>query len=244
MADEITVPILPCRSIDEVEEFYVALGFTRTYRQVRPNPSLGLRREDIHLQFCGIPGFVAEDSYGSCIVSVPDTGVLFHAFAEGLRSAYGKLPVSGIPRITRPRKRKNADDLAGFTIVDPGGNWIRVFPSSKDASSKDASQEEPPAGKLATALRNAVVVGDSKGDHRQAAKILDGALARAGDAPDAELVEALLYRAEIALTLSDRERAGELLARARAIPLEAAERERLAEALAGADDLEAILSSG
>ncbi|MFF3441350.1 VOC family protein [Streptosporangium sp. NPDC002721] len=239
MANEITVPILPCRSIDEVEEFYLALGFTRTYRQDRPYPCLGLRREDIHLQFCGIPGFKPEDSYGSCIISVPDTGVLFRAFAEGIRSAYGKLPVSGIPRITRPRKRKNADNLAGFTVVDPGGNWIRIFPS---AAPEEA--EEPPASKLATSVRNAVVMGDSRGDPQQAAKILDGALARAGDAPKADLVEALLYRAEMALALSDREGAGELLARVRAIPLDAAERERLAETLAGADDIEAVLSAG
>ncbi|MGJ6963076.1 hypothetical protein ACSDR0_14310 [Streptosporangium sp. G11] len=127
----------------------------------------------------------------------------------------------------------------GATVVDPGGNWIRIFPSSKDAS-----REEPSGGRLATALQNAVVIGDSHGDHRQAAKILDGALARAGDAPNVELVEALLYRAELALTLSDRERAGELLARVRAIPLDAAERERLAESLAGADDIEAALAAG
>jgi len=43
LANELTVPALPCRSIDEIEAFYTALGFTRTYRQVRPNPYLALR---------------------------------------------------------------------------------------------------------------------------------------------------------------------------------------------------------
>ncbi|MDH2424348.1 VOC family protein [Sphaerisporangium sp. TRM90804] len=239
MADETTVPILPCRSIDEVEEFYLVLGFTRTFRQVRPNPYLALRREDLHLHFFGMPGFEPNDSYGSCVVTVPDTGALFQAFADGMRSAYGKLLISGIPRMTRPRKRKNAGDLAGFTVVDPGGNWIRIFPSAKAAE-----PEEPAPGRLAEALRNAVVIGDSHGDHRQAAKVLDGALARAQDPPNADLVEALLYRAELALTLADRERAGELLARVRELTLDAAERERLAGSLAGADDLERILSAG
>ncbi|MEV4379640.1 VOC family protein [Streptosporangium sp. NPDC049644] len=239
MANETTVPALPCRSIDEIEEFYTALGFIRTYRQVRPSPYLALRREDIHLHFFAMPGFNPEDSYGTCIITVPDTGVLFRAFAEGMRSAYGKLLISGIPRMTRPRKRKNADNLAGFTVVDPGGNWLRIFPSSTDAI-----QQEPPAGRLATALRNAVVMGDSRGDHQQAAKILDGALARAQDPPSVDLVEALLYRAEMAIALSDRERAGELLTRVREMPLDASARERLSESLAGADDLEAILAAG
>ncbi|MEV0109445.1 hypothetical protein AB0H42_24335 [Nocardia sp. NPDC050799] len=26
--------------------------------------------------------------------------------------------------MTRPRKRKNADNHSGFTVIDPGGNWI------------------------------------------------------------------------------------------------------------------------
>jgi catechol 2,3-dioxygenase-like lactoylglutathione lyase family enzyme len=242
VANELTVPALPCRSIDEVEAFYAALGFARTYRQVRPNPYLALQREDIALHFFGMPEFDPQDSYGTCLVFVPDIGGLFQTFAEGMRSTYGKLLVSGIPRMTRPRKRKNAAGLTGFTIVDPGGNWIRIFPLPKDANAK---QEEPPTSKLATTLQHAVVMGDSKGDHQQAAKILDGALARAQDPTTVDLVEALLYRAEIALTLADREHAGELLARVRELEpsLDASERERLTEALASAADLEAVLSA-
>lgn len=247
MANELTVPALPCRSIDEVEAFYAALGFTRTYRQARPNPYLVVQREDIALHFFGMPEFDPEDSYGSCLVFVPDIGGLFQTFAEGMRSTYGKVLVSGIPRMTRPRKRENAGGLSGFTVVDPGGNWIRIFPLPKDAKNakQNAKQEESPTSKLATALQHAVVMGDSKGDHRQAAKILDGALARAQDPTMVDLVEALLYRAEIALTLADRERAGELLARVHELEpsLDASERERLTEALTSATDLEAVLSA-
>ena len=247
MANELTVPALPCRSIDEVEAFYAALGFTRTYRQVRPNPYLAVRWEDIELHFFGMPDFDPQDSYGTCLVFVPDIGRLFQTFAEGMRSAYGKLPVSGIPRMTRPRKRKNAGNLSGFTIVDPGGNWIRISTKkSKDLDENEAwIQDDPTASKLAAALQNAVVIGDSHGDHRQAAKVLDGALARAQDPPKVDLVEALLYRTEIAVRLSDRERARELLARVRELELslDASERERLTEALASAADLEAVLSA-
>jgi catechol 2,3-dioxygenase-like lactoylglutathione lyase family enzyme len=248
MANELTVPALPCRSIDEVETFYTALGFTRTYRQVRPNPYLALRWEDIELHFFGMPPeFNPEDSYGTCLVFVPDIASTFDAFAEGMRGVYGKLLVSGIPRMTRPRKRRNAGGLTGFTIVDPGGNWIRLsVRESKDLDEHEAWKQSPAsASKLAAALQNAVVMGDSHGDHPQAAKILDGALARAQDPPKVDLVEALLYRAEIALTLSDRERARELLTRVRELEpfLDASERERLIQALAGADDLKAALSA-
>ena len=55
MANEITVPLLPCRSIDEIVEFYGMLGFSQTYYQVLPNPYVALKREDIQLHFFGMP---------------------------------------------------------------------------------------------------------------------------------------------------------------------------------------------
>jgi catechol 2,3-dioxygenase-like lactoylglutathione lyase family enzyme len=146
VANELTVPALPCRSIDEIEAFYTALGFTRTYRRVRPNPYLALRWEDIELHFFGIPDFDPQDSYGTCLVFVPDIGSTFRAFAEGMWGVYGKLLVSGIPRMTRPRNRKNAGGLTGFTVVDPGGNWIRFsVRESKDLGERKAwSRPRPP----------------------------------------------------------------------------------------------------
>ncbi|MFC4947945.1 hypothetical protein [Pseudonocardia sp. GCM10023141] len=245
MANEITVPLLPCRSIDEIVEFYTMLGFDRTYYQLRPYPCVGLQREDLQLQFFGMPDFRPEDSYGSCVVLVSDTGALFDAFAAGMRKAHGKVLVSGIPRMTRPRKRKNVGDVAGFSIVDPGGNWIRIFHNTAAAGNDTAAagdNTDEPAGHLAKAMRNAVVLGDSKGDTRQAARILDSALTRhGGSAPVTDLMEALAYRGELALRAEDTTAARDVLARARALTLSAAERERLVEALAGLDDLEAVL---
>lgn len=237
MAHEITVPLLPCRSIDEIDEFYTMLGFTRTYYQARPYPCVGLQREDLQLQFFGMPDFRPEDSYGSCVVVVPDTQQLFEAFAAGMRAVHGKLLLSGIPRITRPRKRKNADNHSGFTVVDPGGNWIRIF-RAPGTGGTDA----PAVGKLAKALENAVVLGDSKGDNQQAAKILDATLAREQDrASAAELVEALAYRAELALRAEDTATAIDTLTRARGVRLTEAERRELTTHLAGLDDLAAAV---
>jgi hypothetical protein len=125
---------LPCADVDGITEFYAMLGFERTYCQLRPNPYVALRREDLHLHFFGIPGFDPERSYGSCVVQVPDIGGLFEAFAAGMRAVHGKLLVAGIPRLTRPRARKNAGGVTGFSVVDPGGNWIRIVPPAATAT--------------------------------------------------------------------------------------------------------------
>jgi hypothetical protein len=234
MANEMTVPLLPCASIDDIAAFYTALGFSSTYRQTRPNPYVALRREDLHLHFFGMDGFDPADSYGSCLVVVDDIGELHRAFAAGMRAAYGKVLVSGIPRMTRPRVRKNADGMSGFSVVDPGGNWIRI--TERAPSTPPAPVRQSP---LATALANAVVQADSRGDHAQAAKILDGALGRPGADDDPEgLAEVLVYRAEVALALHDPATATAMLDRADGVDLTAEARSRLEGAV---EDLRAAL---
>jgi hypothetical protein len=111
-----TIPPLPCASIDEIAKFADHLGFRVTYRQVRPNPYVALDRDGLELHYFGIPGFLPEDSYGSCVVITDDIEALFDAFAAGLRAAYGKLPVSSFPRITRPAGERT-------TTTEPGSAW-------------------------------------------------------------------------------------------------------------------------
>lgn len=238
MANEVTVPLLPCASIDDIVAFYGALGFSTTYMQRRPNPCVGLQREDLHLQFFEIAGFDPEQSYGSCLVLTSDIAELHGAFAAGMRAAYGKVLVSGMPRMTRPRARKNADGLGGFSVIDPGGNWIRVFQST----ARPPTPAPAPAGRLAKALANAIVLADSKGDVGQAVRILDSALARpqADDDPVTH-VEALVYRAELAMALHDRETAAEMLARVEHIALNADETARAAATFEIAADLATAL---
>lgn len=98
MANEVTIPLLPCASIDEVAEFYVMLGFAVTYRQYRPNAYLSVRREEINLHFFGIPGYQADQSYSSCLIQVEDPRELHDAFAAGMREVYGQVLITGIPR--------------------------------------------------------------------------------------------------------------------------------------------------
>ena len=92
--------------------------------------------------------FDPADSYGSVIVVVPDPDGLYRDFAAGLRAAPGKLPVAGIPRILRPRKKYGA--VRGFTVVDPGGNWLRI--------SKLGESDEQDSAEVADGLAQIVYV--------------------------------------------------------------------------------------
>jgi hypothetical protein len=235
----VTVPLLPCASIDDIETFYGVLGFRTTYKQRKPYACVGVQREDLHLQFFEIAGFDPEQSYGSCLVITADIEGLHRAFVAGMRAAYGKVLVSGTPRMTRPRARKNADGVGGFSVIDPGGNWIRVF---RDAAAAPVPAATP-GGRLAKALANAVVQADSRGNVGQAVRILDSALARphAADDDPVERVEVLVYRAELAMVVHDPKTAAEMLARARSVTLTEDESERAAPAFDNATELAAAL---
>jgi catechol 2,3-dioxygenase-like lactoylglutathione lyase family enzyme len=213
MANEVTIPILPCRDLDESISFYQALGFVRTYRQQRPNPYAVVSRDDIHIHLFTIDGFDPEQSYGSVIVAVPDADELYEAFAAGLRAAYGKLPSAGIPRIVRPRKKEGT--VRGFTIIDPGGNWLRV---SKLGDTEEQAQEEKMSG-LARVINNSARLGDAHGDHAFALKLIDNGLAKFTDAPRLDRARALLFRAELAVRGGDRLAATESLAEALSVDL-------------------------
>jgi hypothetical protein len=230
MAGERTYPILPCRELDEAVAFYNALGFTRTYRQLRPNPYAVVVREDLQIHLFGMPDFDPAQSYGSVIVVVPDPDALYHAFAEGLRKAYGKLPVAGIPRILRPRKRFGT--VYGFSVVDVGGNWLRV--------SKTGQREEAVEGAetgLARILDVAARLGDAHGDDAKALKTLESGLSRYPDAPLVDRVRALLFRAELAVRVGDRALAQSSLSQVRSLRLDDGVQALIANELAHATEL-------
>lgn len=231
MANERMYPLLPCRDLDDAISFYESLGFTRTYRQVRPNPHAVVALEDIHIHLFGMDGFDPANSYGSVIIAVPDPDSLYHAFAAGLRAKFGKLPVAGIPRILRPRKRYGT--VRGFTVVDPGGNWLRI---SRLGDTEEEAAEEKVEG-LAHMIRVAARLGDAHGDDALALKTLETGIARFPDAAGGERARAYLYRAELAVRLGNEELARASLEAVNALDLPSEEQAALAEELAHVSEL-------
>ena len=231
MANERTYPCLPCGDMDESIAFYESLGFKKTYRQVRPNPYAVVALEEIQIHLFGIDGFDPANSYGSVIVAVPDPDSLYHGFAAGLRKTYGKLPVAGIPRILRPRKKYGT--VRGFSVVDPGGNWLRI---SKLGESEQEDSAEKAEG-LAQIIYVAARLGDAHGDEALALKTLESGLARFPDARAIELARAYLYRAELAIRTKDHELAQVSLTAAKVLELTDDEKAALTDEFAHVTEL-------
>ena len=98
MAGERMYPILTVPDIDAAINFYEALGFRRTFRQLRPYPCAVVAYEDLVVHLSGVDGFDPSTSLGSVIVTVPEAEELYVVLAAGLRQAYG--PVA--PHLSGP----------------------------------------------------------------------------------------------------------------------------------------------
>ena len=232
MANERTYPCLPCGDMDESIAFYESLGFKKTYRQTRPNPYAVVALEDIQIHLFGMAGFNPAESYGNVIVVVPDPDSLYHDFAAGLRETHGKLPVEGIPRILRRRKKYGA--VRGFSVVDPGGNWLRIYKLGESEQEDSAEKAEG----LAQIIYVAARLGDAHGDEALALKTLESGLTRFGETAGAiELARAHLYRAELAIRTKDHALARSSLTAAKSLVLTDDEKAALTDEFAHVTEL-------
>jgi len=233
---ERTIPILPCRSIDDTLEFYRALGFEVTYRQERPNTFAVVRRGGIELQFFVLRDLDPAASYSTCYVVASDVDSLYEAFTHGLRQELGRLPSRGIARIGALRDMSYG--VRQFVVVDPGGNYIRI---GQPIPPEPAPRAET-AGRLERALVAATTLADSKMDDTAAAKVLDAALAAQDDAPAGIVVRARILRAELAYRMGDGDRARAWLEDAQRIKLSDDERAAIVDDLERARDLDGVIS--
>ena len=195
-----------------------------------------MERGGIELQFFVLKALDPEASYSTCYVITSDADRLYEAFTSGIRSAMGRVPTRGVPRIGPVRNMSYG--VRQFIVVDPGGNYIRIG-QPIEAQSLPTAQT---AGRLERALVAAVTLADSRSDDAGAARVLDSAFADDPPTAGPVAVRALVLRADVAHRLGDDTGARDHLDAALAIDLDVAgaaeadddlrRAEELAEALA------------
>jgi catechol 2,3-dioxygenase-like lactoylglutathione lyase family enzyme len=236
--DAVTIPALPCASINDTVAFYVALGFEITYQQTRPNNYACVKHGAIDLHFFSMKGYEPANSYSTCLVMIDDADTVYQGFAAGLRQHYGKLPVVGIPRISRPNNNNAAGDRR-FNVIDPGGNYIRFI--QRHSANSETEARDSALTKYGRAIRAASLLADAKVDYPAAAKMLDSLPEDSAEASAIERAQALVLRAEIAAHRDDMALARRLLDDLRQLELSTPDRSAISEYLAKADDLAQML---
>lgn len=125
------IPILPCADIRRQVEFYQQLGFGIKGVYTSPNAYAAMAIGNIELHFWGNRKNVPAENSSMCFILVEDVDAVNDAFTNNLKAHTGKVPRSGIPKITKVR------DLVGdrrFTLTDPGGNTLFIGTPVKEGS--------------------------------------------------------------------------------------------------------------
>ncbi|MGW4055993.1 bleomycin resistance protein [Streptomyces sp. NPDC004779] len=231
---ERTIPILPCRTLQPVLDFYTALGFEVTFQQKSPNPYASVERGSLELQFFGVKHHDPAASMSTCYVVTDDVDGLYAAFRAGLKEAYGRIPTRGLPRLGA--LRDTTYGMRQFLLTDPGGNCVRVGQRIRE----DLRHDSAPAGTFARALHHAALLADSREDPAAAAKVIDHALAPQEERPaPVERLRLLVLRADVAGRLGDEATVTTALAEAAAVPLDPEEREAVRDDLVRLEELQA-----
>lgn len=119
------IPILPCQSIKDQVSFYEKLGFKTVPVQMtnRPYQYVVVMYGTLEMHFYGSKKTLPNENPQMCYISVDDVDQVYEEFTTGLKEATGKIPRSGIPRIS---KLKHLSEDRRFTMTDVGGNTLYV----------------------------------------------------------------------------------------------------------------------
>lgn len=233
MATTKTVPVLTCTDADTTVDFYESIGFSVTDRQDRPYLYVSLELGDIEVHFVAAAenSVPDEEHPGGFLVWAEDVAPFHAAFVDGLRRRHGRMPASGLPRLTRLRPGQTR-----FCVFDPSGHCI-VF-VNRDEPDIEYGGSRRLSG-LARAHDNVRIFRDFKNDDALAARALETALHRYRDgAPRLDLARALADRAELAVALGDRALADASRAELAAMTLTADECGQLAAELTALEQIE------
>lgn len=114
---DVAIPILPSRSVNNTLTFYRRLGFDG---KIWGSPYFYaiLTRGTVELHFFTHKELRPAESNASCYIRVSDVDSLYQAFASA------NLPREGIPR--QGAVENKPWGMREFAIVDPDGNLIRI----------------------------------------------------------------------------------------------------------------------
>lgn len=116
-AQDLAIPILPCRSVAATTQFYRKLGFEGGAHEFSPEYAI-FRRGPVELHFFTHTDLVPAESFAGCYIRVRDVQSVFEACSASA------LPGTGRPRMDRLEDKPWG--LREFAVVDPDGNLLRI----------------------------------------------------------------------------------------------------------------------
>lgn len=197
----IITPIFPCKSLNELLEFYQTLGFVVTYHQKSPNPYAVVEKGWLKLDFYSIKHHDPQKCYHTCYILTDEADDLYEEFTSALRKKNGKLPTRGLPRISEIRDKPSG--VREFMFSDLAGNCIRIGRKINKLWNEDADEINAANNRLSLALDFAYKSEDEPDEYEKVGKVLDKAIEREKNHPCINLYKVMIIRADIAIEQED-----------------------------------------
>jgi hypothetical protein len=121
-------------NINEQCAFYESIGFAITAKYTSPNAYAVMEYDDLTLHFWGSKKNNPLENASMTYIEVTDVDYLNKVFCVNIKSASGKVPRTGFPRISKVRELK---EDKRFTLTDLGGNTI-YFGTPNDGKTVEA----------------------------------------------------------------------------------------------------------
>jgi catechol 2,3-dioxygenase-like lactoylglutathione lyase family enzyme len=115
---EIAIPTLPSRNLQETLQFYQRLGFQNCSDPAYADSYLILRRGELEIHFFQFAEIAPAESYAGCYLRVRQVADLFQEVSAQ------SLPSEGIPRLGQLEIKPWG--MQEFHIIDPSGNLLRI----------------------------------------------------------------------------------------------------------------------
>ncbi|PRD46150.1 VOC family protein [Sphingobacterium haloxyli] len=223
--DWLTVPQLPCVAIEETVTFWEMMGYTTTYKMTRPYQYGIVEKGGYELHFGKVKGMTAANNlYSGCLVMVSDLEKVYKNFTQRFKQNLGRVPHSGIPRISRMKP-----GTARFTLTDVSGNSIIFIKYGKEHDETYEKAFDENQSPLQKSIAKSIVFRDYKEDEKASVKTLDAALQNIENEAHVDIAEALLIRIDLASNINDTIREEECRALLNQVSLTDEEKERLAQ---------------
>jgi hypothetical protein len=118
--------------IDDVLEFYTALGFDITYYQKAPYRFASVKNNITEISFYGDKNFDVEKNAGGCYIVVPNIEEVYNKLKSNLKNYYGKIPVRGLPRFSKLNQTAEEERLKSVSTFEKKYKQAYRFAYSKE----------------------------------------------------------------------------------------------------------------
>jgi hypothetical protein len=194
----ITIPVLPCVSIDETLLFWETLGFKITFYQKSPYQYAVIKRGEYELHFRRVKGLEPANSNSFSLIMVSNAELVHRNFAQKLKTATGKFPASGLPRVSRMKPQQTR-----FTVTDPSGNSVIFISLGEEDSIAYDQANQPGLTPLQKSIATAIRLRDFKNDYIAALKTINTGLNRSGKETPDHIAQAIQIKAELQIEMKD-----------------------------------------